>query len=728
MEPPPPPCIFTNAIYGTTAHMDGTEPTINTTRADVKKMNLKVEEAITLNTKKIHPDGIQGDTGANVHATNRLDLLWNYRPYEAPRSILTYDQQGNSKGQGEGTMLIVSDQGGILELNMIYIPGANGTIISPHRMLRDLQKKGYRYKKWSHDGAWDEENPHPPPKGSITFTGSDTFDDTSITMRQRRGLWYTTNTILIPRSQQASIKKLHSIMEDEELICLNQLDGDTEEEVEEILTRKERISVEQWHQRMGHISPKAMEQTQKHVLGIPKLPPVPSCFSCPFCDKAKLTKAPRNKKTTREILQPGVQFHMDCGFFSGPSNLQDVLHKGATPDTTIATSRDGYEGYLLIIDAASRYIWVFLLKSRHPPVDIIDKFLKQNGRKRKKGDIYISTTEGGLLDQSKSFLELIEGEEHKYERLAVRVDNGSEFLAQEIREVISDNGYVMELTGTDSSWMNGMAERPHRTLKERVRCLLYTAGLEIEFWADALLHAVWLYNRTYHSKIKMTPYEKWTLQKPVLYKLITFGARITSKTSHDRNTAGDPNAYDGIFLGYKATKDLIRYYDVHSQSEKNAKNNDVDEWHYGSKPSDRPPAAQHIIETITGDNHDQHRTDILLEEPVTVTPVEPLRTEPTQPSRVTRSGKKFKPTGKELHPSAKELIQDILDMVPPHPQTAVAAQVVQPDLEEMQVKLNMLLDLDKEELEEIMEEVEELLRRCTPDKATTDTLQAIIQT
>ena len=87
----------------------------------------------------------------------------------------------------------------------------------------------------------------------------------------------------------------------------------------------------------------------------------------------------------------------------------------------------------------------------------------------------------------------------------------------------------MNTTAADYSSSNGIIERPHQTLKERMRCMLYSARLGTEFWVDALTHATWLYNQTYHSTIKMTPIQAYTKQIPALDSLITFGSKITAK-------------------------------------------------------------------------------------------------------------------------------------------------------------------------------------------------------
>jgi hypothetical protein len=116
-----------------------------------------------------------------------------------------------------------------------------------------------------------------------------------------------------------------------------------------------------------------------------------------------------------------------------------------------------------------------------------------------------------------------------------------------------------------------MGERPHRTLKECVRCLLYTAAFGLEFWSDSLLHYVWLYNRTFHRALDMSPYEAYTKQTPTVDGLLTFGCRIVAKKSKKRSNTANPNAYDGIFLGYRATMDNTVYWDVHSQQKRTAR-------------------------------------------------------------------------------------------------------------------------------------------------------------
>jgi hypothetical protein len=44
-------------------------------------------------------------------------------------------------------------------------------------------------------------------------------------------------------------------------------------------------------------------------------------------------------------------------------------------------------------------------------------------------------------------------------------------------KVCNSHGYEVNSTAADSSSQNGMVERPHQTLKERMRCMMYSARL-----------------------------------------------------------------------------------------------------------------------------------------------------------------------------------------------------------------------------------------------------------
>ena len=66
-------------------------------------------------------------------------------------------------------------------------------------------------------------------------------------------------------------------------------------------------------------------------------------------------------------LPPGSRFHLDFGFMRASS---DSFHK--TPGASrVVDSYDGYNSYLLITDAKTRFTWFFSLPARPHPLTLL---------------------------------------------------------------------------------------------------------------------------------------------------------------------------------------------------------------------------------------------------------------------------------------------------------------------------------------------------------------------
>ena len=213
-------------------------------------------------------------------------------------------------------------------------------------------------------------------------------------------------------------------------------------------TEEALLEYERWHQRFGHVGRDKLKQTAKWSEGMPDIdltkavpPDIPHCRSCA---KGKMQKAPKGSNLDTSHLKPGQRLQMDLGFMRGPSNLQEVVEREAKPKMRIIISRQGFTSYLLIIDAKTRYIWVFLLRSKHAPVKLIDRFLATHGRHDNTEVCTIRTDGDGALAASADFRVMC----------------------------LHNHGYVVEPTGPDSSSQNGRGERPHKTLAIMVRCML----------------------------------------------------------------------------------------------------------------------------------------------------------------------------------------------------------------------------------------------------------------
>ncbi|CAA7270362.1 unnamed protein product [Cyclocybe aegerita] len=74
---------------------------------------------------------------------------------------------------------------------------------------------------------------------------------------------------------------------------------------------------------------------------------------------------------------------------------------------------------------------------------------------------------------------------------------------------------------------NGIVEALNQQLLEKVRAMLHQSGLPRFLWGDAIMHAVWLKNRTSMQALDtMTPYEALTGDKPNLSNLPEWGCKV----------------------------------------------------------------------------------------------------------------------------------------------------------------------------------------------------------
>ncbi len=83
-------------------------------------------------------------------------------------------------------------------------------------------------------------------------------------------------------------------------------------------------------------------------------------------------------RAVERTLEVGRRFYMDFGFMRASSSDYSKPDKSID---RVVDSWDGYSSYLLIVDEASRYMWVSLTKTKEPPLDIIDTFLDRFGHR-----------------------------------------------------------------------------------------------------------------------------------------------------------------------------------------------------------------------------------------------------------------------------------------------------------------------------------------------------------
>ena len=457
----------------------------------------------------------QMDGGANTNVTNNKRLLKHYQ------NIQRIPVTGIGDGTacyiiGYGYMDLLTLQGDWMSVKVFYAPSCSGTIISPNAIVHEHPY----YTSWTQHSHLDEGT------ATIHFYNKNSYHmRKTIKMKKKNNLWYVTQP-LVPTIQRATA-------EPTSFIHNNLIMHDS---IVQSLSTKE--SYELWHQRLLHPSAKVMTHLSACIDGVPPKFEQPPFHHCDICAEAKGTKTKNAMTQDYSKMYIGQQFHMDFGFVSGKDQNNQIIR-----------SHDGYNSYLLIIDAKTRYIWTFLSKTKHPPIKTIKLFLQMHGAQTG----IVRTDQGGELARSKEF-----------------------------QEVVAEANYSIETTGAGNSSQNGLAERPHRTLGNMIRAALVNSNLPSKFWSDALIHSTFIKNRLPHAAFgyKSTPYTQLTGNKPNLKHLKIFGTPITTRKPGLRSVKLDTHTYRGIFLRYAKTMQNIVFYDTQTKEVKTTTYAQFDEAQY----------------------------------------------------------------------------------------------------------------------------------------------------
>ena len=197
------------------------------------------------------------------------------------------------------------------------------------------------------------------------------------------------------------------------------------------------------------------------------------------------------------------------------------------------SSAGGAEYFVTFIDDKSRYVWVYLLKS--------------------KGDVFSLK-----FRDWKAMVERSTGRKLK----VLRSDNGGEYTSGEFVQYLRSEGIRHERTVPKSPQQNGVAERLNRTLVEMTRSMLSGSSLPQKLWAEALSTAVYLRNRSPTKAVeRMTPFEAFHGKKPDVGHLRVFGCVCYAHIAKDERKKFDVVARRCVLVGYGSEVKGYRLYD-----------------------------------------------------------------------------------------------------------------------------------------------------------------------
>ncbi len=207
-----------------------------------------------------------------------------------------------------------------------------------------------------------------------------------------------------------------------------------------------------WHQRMGHINEKSLEE-----LNILK-----SNNSNKFiCEPCILAKAKR---------------HINHNISSNKCTKYLELVQSDLFEPTQTSSFSNKKYFITFLDKFSKWLEIECLSFKNDAFKAFERYLIKEERNSSK------------------------------KLKTLRTDNGTEFF--EIYNFCSTKGIKSEKTAPYAHEQAGAAERINLTLLNKIRALFFTAKLSIKFWAEALYAVVYLYNQTPHASLNYkSPYE-----------------------------------------------------------------------------------------------------------------------------------------------------------------------------------------------------------------------------
>ncbi|KAB1213363.1 Retrovirus-related Pol polyprotein from transposon TNT 1-94 [Morella rubra] len=234
----------------------------------------------------------------------------------------------------------------------------------------------------------------------------------------------------------------------------------------------ERTSPSHWHQRLGHPSLSIVRHLL-HRFQLPVKPLSTASGLCSACYQAKSHSLPFPRSTT-VTTRPLQLLFLDVW---GPAPM---------------VSRDGFRYYLSIVDAFSRYTWLFPLQCKS---DVYNTFV-----------VFTKTVERFFSLQISS----------------VQSDWGGEFRS--LHRFLLSQGISHRSSCPHIHQQNGVIERKHKHIVESGLALLAHASLPKRFWIDAFKTAVYLINRLPNPVItNQSPYFLLFHKHPDYNSLRMFG-------------------------------------------------------------------------------------------------------------------------------------------------------------------------------------------------------------
>ncbi|SRR5258708_3928968 len=249
---------------------------------------------------------------------------------------------------------------------------------------------------------------------------------------------------------------------------------------------------------MGHIGVKGLHAAMDGAIDNDS-----SYTTCEVCAQANIHHSPFPQHSTNHATQLLQCIHCNiCG--------------------PLPTSYGNFTYFILFIDCHSRFISLFLMKSRSKAPQLFSQF----------------------QTAAEAFCK---------ERITtLHVDNTLELVQGQMEAHCTTHGITYEKTVPDSPQQNGVAKWANCTICSMACTMLIDTDLRDFFWLFAVLIATHIKQRVPHVSLlpHTTPFELWYKCWPNLSHLHPFGTHCTVRIISNCLSKFDAQGKSGRFLGY----------------------------------------------------------------------------------------------------------------------------------------------------------------------------------
>src|SRR5208282_3160931 len=142
-------------------------------------------------------------------------------------------------------------------------------------------------------------------------------------------------------------------------------------------------------------------------------------------------------------------------------------------------------------------------------------------------------------------------------------NNSTEYVNNDFEITLHEFGIKHSRTAPYTKELNGLIERPNRTLLEKVRSLIYQANLPRYLWGEALKAAVYLYNRTPHSSLPgyISLHEAVTGNRPIYDNVKVWGSLCYYRDNLPKKKL-DQRGYKAALIGFGKEANIFKVWDL----------------------------------------------------------------------------------------------------------------------------------------------------------------------